>query len=58
MKKEILSCEDGGPTPPCGFPNNSWYVGLYDEQGTIAGQFYKTEKEARDVFSRLTSKEG
>lgn len=54
---EIIACADGGPAPPEGMPETSWYVGIYDDTGTIIGQFYSDEGTARvnhDLLYTLT----
>ena len=54
MKKELISCAEGGPAPPEGMPDTSWYIGLYDDAGTIIEAFFDTEEEALVAFGRLT----
>ena len=56
LRKEILSCDDGGPTPPPHFgPGGNWYVGIFSisEGPTILCEFFASEEAAREAFDRL-----
>ena len=56
LRKEILSCDDGGPTPPPHFgPEGNWYVGIFNisEGPNVLGEFFASEKAAREAFDRL-----
>ncbi len=50
---EMISCADGGPTPPPHLPDTSWYVGLYNDSGTIIGQFFADLDEASRAHRTL-----
>lgn len=55
MFKEIISCAKGGPTPPRGMTiETAYYVGIYDDNGTILCEFFDSEASANDAFHRLT----
>ena len=53
--KEIISCADGGPTPPphMAVAANAYYVGIYDDNGTILCEFFDNETTAQDAFDRI-----
>lgn len=52
--KEIISCADGGPEPHLGMdPETSFYVGIYDDEGTILDAWFDTEEEAQAAFDRI-----
>jgi hypothetical protein len=52
--KEIIWCEDGGPTPPCGMAlETTYYIGIYDEQGTILCEFFADKYSAIEAFNRI-----
>ena len=54
MFKEIISCADGGPMPPKGMSiETAYYVGMYDDNGTIDEAWYTSEADARDAFDLL-----
>ena len=56
LRKEILSCDDGGLTPPPHFgPEGNWYVGIFNisEGPMILGEFFASEEAAREAFDRL-----
>lgn len=54
MFKEIIPCADGGPEPLWGMdPETSYYVGVYDDKGTIISDFFDNEAEARAAYDRI-----
>lgn len=55
MFKEIIPCADGGPTPPPHMLDvaSAYYVGVYDDKGTIISDFFDNEAEARAAYDRI-----
>ena len=55
IHKEIIACADGGPTPPPHIldPETAYYVGIYDETGTILCEFFDNQLSAEAAFGSL-----
>lgn len=51
--KEIIACAEGGPTPPPNMDPDAYYVGIYDDNGTILCEFFDSKAEAKIAFDRL-----
>jgi hypothetical protein len=53
--KEIIPCADSGPTPPPHIVDveTAYYVGIYDNNGTILCEFFDTETAAKTAFDRI-----
>ena len=51
--KEIIACAEGGPAPPPGMKADAYYVGAYDDNGTILCEFFPDEAAAKIAFDRL-----
>ena len=55
MYKEIIACADGGPTPPPHIVDveTAYYVGIYDDNGTILCEFFDNKAAANYAFDRI-----